>query len=342
MNTLHTPISALDKMLALNLNVSLWSARKKITFEDVNHIPNNDLPPQDLATLGSKKIAPPESLRVFSTLKARAVTLLDKYGVRFMSGWGIPDNLATEVLAELATIRQEFEVQKTSFLNEYDTLVSDWINKHPQWTDMLASAVDSSDYVRSRLQFEWQLYRVQSTFETTQSGVDLGLDEAVHGLGNTLFDDVVKTAQDTWRKVYEGKSSVTHKALSPLKTMHSKLVGLSFIEPHVLPVTQIINETLSRMPKRGNITGAELVTLQGLVCLLRDKDALISHAKKLLDGQAMDNILDGLLQQNTNIPQQMAAYVDVYDPMLDGEEVSPLSTAQNSTVPIIADSLGLW
>ncbi len=341
MNTLHTPISALDKMLALNLNVSLWSARKKITFEDVNHIPNNDLPPQDLATLGSKKIAPPESLRVFSTLKARAVTLLDKYGVRFMSGWGIPDNLATEVLAELAAIRQEFEMQKTSFLNEYDTLVSDWINKHPQWTDMLTSAVDSSDYVRSRLQFEWQLYRVQSTFETTQSGVDLGLDEAVHGLGNTLFDDVVKTAQDTWRKVYEGKSSVTHKALSPLKTMHSKLVGLSFIEPHILPVTQIINETLSRMPKRGNIFGSELVTLQGLVCLLRDKDALISHAKKLLDGQAVDNILDGLLQQSTNIPQQMAAYVDVYNPMLDGEEANPLETAQ-TTIPVIADSLGLW
>ena len=51
MNQLQTPVTVLDKMLAINLNISLWSARKKLTFEDVDHIPNNDLPPQDLATL---------------------------------------------------------------------------------------------------------------------------------------------------------------------------------------------------------------------------------------------------------------------------------------------------
>ncbi len=218
MITLQTPINVLDKMLALNLNISLWSARKKITFEDVDHIPNGDLPPQDLATLGSKKIAPPENLRIFSTLKARATNMLDRYGVRFMSGWAIPESSAKEVMGELCKIRDEFNTEKEKFLNEYHSLVNDWISKHSQWKEMLTKATDSPDYVRSRMTFDWQLYRVKSSFtkpNKQQQSIETGLNQAVESLGHTLFDDIAKTADETWRKVYEGKDSITHKALSP-------------------------------------------------------------------------------------------------------------------------------
>ncbi len=343
MPTVQSPIHVLDKMLALNLNVSLWSARKKLTLADVEHIPNNDLPPQDLATLGSKRIAPPESLRVFATLKARAVTMLDRYGVRFMSGWAIPENLADTVMQELAQIRAEFNLEKENFLNTYDSLVHDWVDKHSEWKEMLARSIDSPSYVRSRMGFSWQLYRVQSS----QKGVDSGLEQAVEGLGDTLFNDIVKSADDAWRKVYEGKNRVTHKALSPLRTLEQKLVGLSFVEPHILPVAQTINATLARMPKRGNINGTDLLAVQGLICLMRDKEALLSHARKLIDGQNMDTMLDGLLHQSQQCTDtvestlQKAAYVDVYDPTAPafvGEihDNNPLNS------PVIADSLGLW
>ena len=82
-NPQPSDIKILDNLLALNLNISLWSARKKLTLEDFGNV---ELPPDDLATLGSKRIAPPESLRIFGTLKARAFNFLDRHGVRFMSG----------------------------------------------------------------------------------------------------------------------------------------------------------------------------------------------------------------------------------------------------------------
>ncbi len=341
MNTLQTPIDVLDKMVALNLNINLWSARKKITFEDVDHIPNGDLPPHDLATLGSKKIAPPESLRIFTTLKARASNMLDRYGVRFMSGWAIPENLVVEVMTELEKIRDEFNTEKEKFLNEYDSLINDWVNKHTQWKEMLRKSIDSPEYVRSRMNFAWQLYKVKSSFSRPnkkQQNIDTGLERAVHDIGNTVFDDIVKIADETWQKVYEGKDSVTHKALSPLRTLHNKLNGLSFVEPHVLPVAQIIGEALARVPKRGNIMGNNLLALQGLVCLMRDKDALISHAKKLMTGQNVDSILDGLLQVSPQDDLQMAAYVDVYDPI----ETSAEEAEEINAMPVIADSMGLW
>ena len=68
-------IKVLDNLLALNLNVSLWSARKKMVLEDFG---GAELPPEDLASLGSKRIADPNSLKVFSTLKARAFNFLDR------------------------------------------------------------------------------------------------------------------------------------------------------------------------------------------------------------------------------------------------------------------------
>lgn len=94
------------------------------------------------------------------------------------------------------------------------------------------------DYVRSRMGFRWQLYKVVPS--AMDSTVDDGLCSEVESLGNTLFSEVADSARDMWKKVFEGKTEVTHKALSPLKTLHTKLTELSFIEPYVMPVADII------------------------------------------------------------------------------------------------------
>ena len=44
----------LDKIVALNLDVTLWTGRKKLEAQDLGGV---NLPPEDLASLGSKRIA---------------------------------------------------------------------------------------------------------------------------------------------------------------------------------------------------------------------------------------------------------------------------------------------
>ena len=75
MTAIQSDIRILDNLLALNLDISLWSARKKMTPEDLG---GAELPPEDLASLGSKRIADPECLRIFGALKARAFNYLDR------------------------------------------------------------------------------------------------------------------------------------------------------------------------------------------------------------------------------------------------------------------------
>ena len=150
-------IKVLDNLLALNLNVSLWSARKKMVLEDFG---GAELPPEDLASLGSKRIADPNSLKVFSTLKARAFNFLDRHGIRFMSGWAIPEYKAGEIIRELIGIRDEFLKEKDAFLADYDQSIENWINKHTKWAGIIRESTVGSEYVRSRMGFSWQLYRV--------------------------------------------------------------------------------------------------------------------------------------------------------------------------------------
>jgi hypothetical protein len=339
-------IRILDNLLALNLNVSLWSARRKMSQEDLG---GAELPPDDLASLGSKRIADPENLKVFGTLKARAFNYLDRHGVRFMSGWAIPEEKAGEIVQELLSIRNEFQKEKEAFLASYDQTVQAWIEKHHQWSEIIRNSTVRPDYVRGRMDFRWQLYKVAPLEQHTDNTavLEAGLAEEVQGLGGTLFGEVAKSAEDIWRRVYHGKTEVTHKALSPLRTLHAKLTGLSFVEPHVAPVADIVQAALLRMPKKGNITGPDLLLLQGLVCLLKDSTALVGHAQKIIEGYGPAFVLDALLAGPDTLP-----IVDTY-----GQGNRTVDSSDQDAAPILPDvsvevgtavpypaipSLGLW
>ena len=344
MTQLVSDIRILDNLLALNLNVSLWSARRKMSQEDLG---GAELPPEDLASLGSKRIADPENLKVFGTLKARAFNYLDRHGVRFMAGWAIPEEKAGEIVQEMLNIRAQFQKEKQAFLADYDQNVQAWIEKHHQWGEIIRNSLVGSDYVRARMDFRWQLYKVSPLEQHADNTavLEAGLAEEVQGLGGTLFDEVAKSADDIWRRVYHGKTEVTHKALSPLRTLHAKLTGLSFVEPHVAPVADIVQAALLRMPKKGNITGTDLLLLQGLVCLLKDSTALVGHAQKVIEGYGPAFVLDALLAGPGVIAEQDGSSMLVNGDMggEDDEPILPDIPAVDSALPHPAiPSLGLW
>ena len=113
-----TEPTVLKSILAVNLDVNIWSARRKL-FQPGDFV-HSELPPEKLASLGSKRICNPSDLKVFSTLKARAVNVLDKSGVRFLGGWAIPEAKAAEIVNGLDLIAEEFKIAKDKFMKNYD------------------------------------------------------------------------------------------------------------------------------------------------------------------------------------------------------------------------------
>ena len=332
MNT-QTDIKVLDNILALHLEVNIWTARKKLSPEDFD---GATLPPDDLASLGSKRICDPEDLRVFGTLKARAVSLLDRHGVRFLGGWAIPENQADAIVTELEQILHDFNTAKEDFLARYDESVREWIAKHPGWEQIIFDSTVSADYVRSRMGFLWRLYRIVPP--DPADPVMVGLKDEVEGLGQTLFGEVSKAATETWHKCFAGKTEITRKALSPLRTIHQKLSGLSFVEPRVSPVADLIHTAFEHLPKRGRIEGANLLMLQGLVSLLRDTDGLIEHGQKIMDGTTSKDLLSLLVEGQGEMPE------------LDVQEEAGIVAAVDDLPPIFPDismqpvlpNCGLW
>ena len=288
-----TNVTVLDHLLVVNLDIHVWTARKKLSAPDLG---DADLPPGDLASLGSKRVCNPKEIQTFNTLKARAVALLDRHGVRFLGGWAVPQQAIDEICAELTIIRDEFNQAKDEFLRRYQQVVDDWISKHPKWAGIIENSVETEDYVRSRLDFRWQVFQVQTPAQT--GSVYQGeLDSDISDLGLTLFEEVAQAASLAWKRCYSGKSEITRKALSPLKGIEQKLLGLTFMEPRVAPVAELIATAIQEIPKRGAIQGSILTRLQSLVCMLCEPKLILSHGQRMLEGKTnASDILNGLLE----------------------------------------------
>ena len=299
-----------------------------------------NLPPEDLTSLGSKRIADPETLKVFCTLKARATSLLDRHGVRFMSGWAIPEEQAGGIIQGLIKIKDDFMHAKEDFLKDYDQSIQSWIDRHAKWGEIIRHSIVSPDYVRARIDFKWQLFKVMPLIEHEDKTavLEAGLANEVTNLGSTLFRDIAKTADEIWRRVYLGRQEVTHKALSPLKTLQQKLIGLSFVEPHVAPVADIMETAFKQIPARGNINGSNLLLIQGLVCLLRDSDALISQAQAYMDGYGSSSVIDDLMRVGAD--QLEDGYEAISD--ASSETCLPITIEPQPVRSNTLQSHGLW
>lgn len=79
-----TDINVLDQLLVVNLDAHIWSASRKLLPEDLG---NTELPPDELASLGSKKICNPEEMNIFKTLKVPSPVLSARH-------WEVSPNAA--------------------------------------------------------------------------------------------------------------------------------------------------------------------------------------------------------------------------------------------------------
>lgn len=319
MNTTETTltladVNALDSLTSISTKVRLWTGAKRLTAQDLP-IESDKLPPKDLATLGSMKMFDPKKLAPFSSIKYEANSLLKRHGIEYAMGYLIPDNLVDMVLAELKALQTRFQGEKDTLYANYDDDLDKWIAKHKTWEDRLRDNAEDKDSVRGRFSFGWRVIKLN----LAQSG-DGGdaVEESNKELADLLFEEIAKIALDADKKSYRGKTAVTRKALSPLKTLHTKLKGLVFVDPLVAPVISMIENGLNAIPKRGLITGPSLDMLKGLVSRLSSADNLKQDAIAILTGQPLTALPDSLNDDAD----------DLDDAPDDQPDTTPADTAQ--------------
>jgi hypothetical protein len=267
-------MEVLDKVIVINLDISLWSGRKKLRPEDLQGV---NLPPDKLASLGSKRVYDPEALSIFAKLKAKAERSCLKAGTRFLSGYAIPEEKVPALLVELAEIGEEYAREKAAFLIKYQSTLSEWIEEAGEWASIIRAAVETEEAVSEKISFGFTPFKVgpcaienDSEYAADTMAQDL-LETQVNGLAGQLLKEIGLAARQAFEASFKGRTEVTRKALRPFNTISDKLKGLMFVAPQqIVGMLKNIHAAIDSVPKNGPITGAPLMGLIGVLTELGD------------------------------------------------------------------------
>jgi hypothetical protein len=313
-----------DRIVLVMLSISIWSGRKKLRPEDL-HLSDGEIPPEELVSLGSKRICDPDALKGFSRIKQSAERACLKVGTRFLGGFAVPQDYADDVAQQLDALRAEFEAERTTFLGNYDQALEQWISTLPEFEAPIRRAVEPANVVGGRLRFAYQLVEIKPA---EQPGT---LIEEVEQLGNGIFAEVEQMARDL-ESSFEGKDRLHRRALGTFSRVRDKLACLSFIDPRIQPVVDSVDDWLDRLPATAAIEGAIFNEGMGLALLLSDAERMARHGAgqlALQEGAAAEE--STLCEPEQSEPEQLP-FVD-FDALFEAE---PEHAEDADTTPAVA------
>ena len=315
----------LERVVLVKVDANLYGARKKLKKEDLVLADGSKLPPEDLASLGSKRLLDPDKLSIFNRLKKEAERICLRIGTRFMGGFIIPAELASATTSDLERIAQDFAQAKSEFLLGYDAAVSEWVVRHPEFAGIIERAVDSVEFVATRLSFDFLVITVGMP-DTLPPEEQVRLASKIASLSEQMFYEISVDANLLLEQSLLGKEQVTRNALRPIRRMRDKLDGLSFLDYRVAPVVNTIDDLLARIPKQGAIVGSLLQEILAATMLLADPVKTRRHGEGLLSPQT-----DSVTELDAESRQEAldADYLATVD---NTETISSCNTEKTHTV----------
>ena len=211
----HSVIVALD--------VSIWSGKAKLDRQELSDA--DGLPPEQMATLGSKKLFNPAKLRIFNALKARATSALDAAGTKFRGGWLVPEHRFNAVRTAVDNAQGDFHKAVADFISNYQSDLDDWCRQFPEWEYNIRRAAPDTGELMRKFGFSWQ------AFSAAPLPMDNSLDAAVSVLPAGIMADIAKDAASVLRENFpDGKDRYTVKALKAVVLLKEKIAGFGYVD----------------------------------------------------------------------------------------------------------------
>lgn len=263
--------SVLDKLCVVTIHNTIWSGARRMRPEDIRLGDGGQMPPEDVATLGSKKICDPKSLNIFRALDSRMEAACFAVGTRFLKGYAIPDTALDTLTAELDGHVAEFEREKQTFLHKYDEDVEQWIAAHKDCEDVIRRSVLPAAEVERRLTAGYAVFRIGYAPAVHTESV---LDDKVGGICGTLYREVETEAREVLQSAYSG--SMTRRILRPIERLLQKLDGLSFLDAGIGRLVGALQPTLAGLQTIDNrrFNASEVTQVLSIVNLLTSTAAM--------------------------------------------------------------------
>ena len=269
--------SVLDRLCVVTIQNTIWSGARHMRPEDIRIGAGGQMPPKDVATLGSKKICDPKSLNVFRAIDTRMETACFAVGARFLKGFAVADTALTDLTVELDGHVAEFEREKQTFLHKYDEDVEKWIAAHKDCEDVIRRSVLPATEVEHRLTAGYAVFRIGYAPATQTEAV---LDDKVGGICDTLYREVETEAREVLQSAYSG--NVTRRILYPITRLLKKLDSLSFLDASIGRLVGALRPTMAGLQgvEGRRFTASEVTQVLSIVNLLTSTAAM----KKIAGG----------------------------------------------------------
>jgi hypothetical protein len=122
-NPTHTAEFMLDQLQVVKLNIRLWTSSKKLRPEDLKLADGTVLPPDTLASLGTKKTVDPKQLLEFTRIKKEAERICLEAGTRFIGGFANPADEIPRIVNELDALSRAIALCSRSTKKQFEPVV---------------------------------------------------------------------------------------------------------------------------------------------------------------------------------------------------------------------------
>lgn len=320
----------LQNSVVVRVDITVWTGKAKLSRADLP--PDANIPPEDLAVLGQKRLIDPETLRPFGMLKTRAARLMDKYGVKFLSGWLVADDVIHRLDAELRDIQDDFKDARDTFIQSYSSNVAAWVDQHPDWASMLEAVLPAVDDMERKFAMSWQMYRIQPV-ETKGSTTE---EEVARVVGADV-ETLTKALREVYATTFEGRTTtVTGRTLSPLRDFITKCSNLSGIYPSACYMAQALERLMDGLTLPLSPSSVDFTLFDTVLKTMADPVHMSTCIDKWMQAAPADPLTDieALVQRPDVTPVEEAAPEPAPAPEPDAV---PQDTSRRSLMSLMDD-----
>ncbi|MCF8036806.1 MAG: DUF3150 domain-containing protein [Desulfobacteraceae bacterium] len=260
-----------DQSIGLILDIRLWSGAKNLKAEDLQ---GSQLPPEELVSLGSKRIHDKRALKPIQAVRTKTVNYLESIAVSLYSGkvWLLPENCIDEVEIALSGFANEFDTAVNHFLENFHAQQQQWLEQNKQWTSILEPYLETPDSVKKKIRFQWRTFRMGSANDNALA------ETVTEDVTHSLLKEVSCLAAEAYETLKD-RDRATPKNLQRIDRLASKLRGLSFVDPGVGVIERELSTILESRDADGVLVGSDVFYMARLLVQLKSPTVL----EELLD-----------------------------------------------------------
>ena len=283
-------------------------------------------------TSGSVRYIDPKHLRDFTAARQAANRLCRAYGVRFLSGWAVPDENLDVLTAELAKLAKKVDASKSILVANWDTFLAEWREQNPtvaSYSARFPKAGYTDTHVGARL----AVYRIQP--QAAMAGVEDGIQAEVTGLASRVLSEIAQDVSDTWNP---SASQASQRIKNLLARVKHKFETLSFLGGSLGNMAVFVEQALIRLPVNGAISGPDYAVLAGILGILSSPEQMVKTAS-MIDASGISGTEHLFVSSETEVQavitqQEQPEEVVALSPAIPAPEPAP-EPAQELPMPVL-------